>query len=227
MAEDVAIGGAPLPVGQGFQTAAGLLTGFAAVLLLTFPLGAVIVDRVAIAAGNRVITDSEINQRLRLTAFENGIPPSFSAAMRKTAADRLIDQKLVEREMEVGHYPQLSADRRAALLPDYAKQNFNSDLSAMNKALAAYGLTPADLEDDLARQADLLTFLAVRFRPAVQVTDQDIRNYARQKSLDAVEFRNQIERAITNERADSDMEAWLKDQRRRTKIEYLEKDVAP
>jgi hypothetical protein len=198
-----------------------------AAFLTALPLAAVIVDRVAIAAGNQVITDSEIYQRLRLSAFENDKPPDFSAATRKAAADRLIDQKLVEHEMVVGHYPRPSEERQAALLPEYAKENYKSDMAALNRALAAYGLTPADLEEDLAREIDLLTFLNVRFRPAVQVTDADIRQYAREKSLNLDEFRNQIERTITDERADEEMDAWLKDQRRRTKIEYLEKDLAP
>jgi hypothetical protein len=74
------------------------------------------VDRIAITAGNQVITDSEIDQRIRLTAFENGDQPNLAPAVRKTAADRLIDEKLVEHEMEVGHYPRMSAERRKALL---------------------------------------------------------------------------------------------------------------
>ncbi len=196
-------------------------------ILVAAPLNAVIVDRIAITAGNQVITDSEIDQRIRLTAFENGVPADFTAAMRKAAAERLIDRKLVEHEMDVGHYPRVGADRRAALLAGYTKDNFKSDAAAMNKALAAYGLTPPELEDDLARQADLLTFLSVRFRPEVQVTEQDIRDYARQNSLSLGDFRARIERTITNQRADADMDAWLKDQRRRAKIQYLEKELAP
>ena len=35
------------------------------------------------------------------------------------------------------------------------------------------------------------------------------------------------ERLLTIERADADLDAWLKDQRKRTKIEYLDKDLAP
>src|SRR4030081_2795805 len=60
------------------------------------PAGAVIVDRIAISAGNRVITASEVDLRLRLTAFQNGVEPEFTVPARKQAAERLIDQKLVE-----------------------------------------------------------------------------------------------------------------------------------
>ena len=176
-------------------------------LLLALPSAAVVVDRIAIAAGNKVITDSEIELRIRLTAFQNGDKPVFTPEARKKAAQLLIDQKLVEREMDVGHYPRLNQDARKQLLADYATTNYKSDPAAMRRALVDYGLTEQDLEEDLARQSDLLTFLSLRFRPAVQVGDQDALRASQQ--------------------ADSDMNAWLGDQRKRTKIEYLEKDLAP
>jgi hypothetical protein len=204
-------------------------------ICLGMPAGATIVDRIAISAGTQVITDSEIEQRIRLTAFENSVAPSFDPAMRKTAAERLIDQKLVEHEMDIGQYPRLSVERRKSLLADYAKENFKSDSAALDKALESYGLSHAELETDLARQADLLTFLSVRFRPAVQIADQDVNRYFQQNikpklansNASIEEFRSQIETLLTNQRADTDMEAWVKEQRRRTKIRYLEPELAP
>jgi hypothetical protein len=193
------------------------------------PLAATIVDRVAIAAGNQVITDSEIDLRIRLTAFENGERPVFDAASRKAAADRLIDQKLVEHEMDVGHYPRTAGAGAGAPLAGYANPQ------ALDDALARYSLTRQDLEQDLTRQADLLTFLSVRFRPAVDVSDRDVREYfdhnikpkLKDPAAGLEDFRAQIETEVANERADRDMEAWLKDQRRRTRIVYLEQDLAP
>ncbi len=75
-------------------------------------LQAVIVDRVAVAVGNKVITQSEIEQRIRLTAFEKQETPDFSLASRRQAAQRLIDQRLVEQEMDVGHFPRASTEDR-------------------------------------------------------------------------------------------------------------------
>jgi hypothetical protein len=176
-------------------------------LSVALPAAAVMVDRVAIATGNRVITDSEIELRIRLSAFQNGDKPLFTLEARKKGAQLLIDQKLVEREMDVGHYPRLNEDARRQLVADYSKTTYKSDPAAMRRALLDYGLTADDLEEDLARQSDVLTFLSLRFRPAVQVSDQDVLH--------------------ANQRADSDMNAWLGDQRKRTRIEYLEKDLAP
>ncbi|HEX4274293.1 MAG TPA: hypothetical protein VHZ74_03010 [Bryobacteraceae bacterium] len=195
-----------------------------------------IVDRIAIVAGDKVITASEIAQRIRLSAFQNHEKPDLSLTSRQQAAQELIDQRLVEREMDVGRYPRRGAGQSKALLDDYEKAN-HSDAAGIAKELSSYGLTLADFEDELGRQSDLLTFLNLRFRPAVQVTDQDIQKYfdtnykgadkARQQAQAGAsnEVRDQIEQKLTAERADKEMNLWLQDQRKRTKVEFLEKDL--
>jgi hypothetical protein len=202
----------------------------AVAVAVALPAGAVIVDRIVISAGTRVITESEVELRLRLSAFQNGVKPALTLEARRTAAARLLDQKLVEREMDLGHYPRLSDDGRKELLQAYAEQYFQGDEGALGRALANEGLTVGDLEDDLARQDDLLTFLNLRFRPAVQVSDGDVQTYFRTKTNGQIplnEMRAQIEKLLTNERADVELDAWLKEQRKRTKIEYLDKELTP
>jgi len=204
-------------------------------ILTAAAAGAVIVDRVAITAGNRMISDSEIDQRIRLTAFESGRQPAFDPSARKKAADRLIDEKLIENEMDVGHYPRLTPEKSQGLLSGYAKLYFKGDNKAMEANLASYGLTVDDLQQDLAREQDLLTFVSLRFRPSVQVTEQDVRDYF-QKNIQPKlppgsggidDYRSQIETDITTTRADAEVNSWLKEQRKRYRIEYLEKDLAP
>jgi hypothetical protein len=196
--------------------------------LLVLPALATIVDRIAITLGPQVITDSEIDQRIRLTAFENGQQPDFSPASRKQAAQRLIDEKLVEHEMTVGHYPGMPDDRKPALLAAYEKDGGAAKLDA---DLKQRGLTRDDLLNDLARQQNLLTFLNLRFRPAVQVPEQDVQKYYREHFAHANvplnEVRSAIEQKLTDARADTELDQWLKRQRERTGIEYLEKDLAP
>ncbi|MGA2711775.1 MAG: hypothetical protein ABSG41_01615 [Bryobacteraceae bacterium] len=199
---------------------------------------AVIVDRVAITVGNKVITESEIDQRIRLTAFQNDEKPDFSLAARRQAARKLIDQKLIEREMDVGRYPRAAPEVGKNLLADYAKTNYKSNPIAMSAALQTYGLTPQDLADELALQSEMLTFLNLRFRPAVQVTDQDVLKYFTDQIQQGAgktkqvaetgalnEMRAEIEQKLTIERADKELDTWLQDQRKRTKIEYAEKDL--
>lgn len=202
-----------------------------AIVLPVIRAPAVIVDGIAVTVGTSVITSSEIDLRIRLMAFQNDEKSDFSLAARRQAAQRLIDQKLVEHEMDVGRYPRVDAKAKEALLADYAKEHYQSNPAALAAALRNYGLTPQDLEDELGLQTDLLTFLNLRFRPAVQVTDQDVRKYFTEHYTQAPgalnEVRSQIEQQLTTERSTKELDAWLQDQRKRVGIVYVEKDLAP
>jgi hypothetical protein len=197
---------------------------------IAVPASAVVVDRTAITVGNRVITNSEITRRIRLTAFQNGALPDFSLASRRETAQRLIDLKLVEREMDLGHYTRTSPAAAAELLNAFTVEHFQSSPEAVRLSLAAIGLTPADLQAEFAEQADLLLFTALRFRPAVEVSDQEIEQYYRTRvqptnPISLAEARPNIERILADQRTDFELDAWLSDQRKRTSIAYLEKEL--
>jgi hypothetical protein len=162
---------------------------------------AAIVDRVEISVGNKVITLSDIELRIRLTAFQNRVPLDLSPANRKAMAQKLIDQKLIEREIEVGHYPRVPGARLDEMMAQFTKEYPSS--AAMAAELAKYGVTEAELREDLARQAELLTFIDLRFRPG-----------------DTPDLK------ASDERADKDLDAWLKDQRTRTRVDFLDPELA-
>ena len=209
------------------------LISLVSIFVIAIPLSAVIVDRSAIRAGNKVITDSDIIRRIRLTAFQNGVTPDLSLASRREAAQRLIDLKLVQREMDVGNYVRESPDQSAQQLSAFTAERFKGSAEAVRLALAALDLTPADLQADLAEQADFESFVELRFLPAVaQASDQEVEEYYRNHIVSAVkpgetppslaDSRSQIEQILANERADLELNAWLRDQRAHTRITYLE-----
>jgi hypothetical protein len=210
--------------------------GIVFALLLAATARAVIVDRIAVVIGDKVIAESEVEQRLRLEAFQKEQKPDLSLASRQRAVQELIDSRLIEREMGLGHYLRLDLNGKNKLVEEYEKAD-HTDAAGLARELSSYGLTLIDLGDELGRQADFLTFLNLRFRPAVQVTDQDIQKYfdtvsagadkTRQRAQAGAlnELRGQIEQKLSTERADKEMELWLQDQRKRTKIEFLEKDL--
>jgi hypothetical protein len=167
------------------------------VLIATIARGEII-DRISVRVGTRMITASEVNLRVRLTAFEDGEKPTLTLERRKKAAEQLIEQRLVEREMEIGHYPRLNPSEASELLAAFVNQRFGGNAAALGNELNQYGITPAELEADLARQQDLISFLGLRFRLGTDST-----------------------------KADAEMDTWLKEQRRRTGIEYVEEELAP
>ncbi|MBV9158725.1 MAG: hypothetical protein JO097_20865, partial [Acidobacteriaceae bacterium] len=69
------------------------------------PLPAEVVDRIAIIIGRNVVTELQIDEELRVTAFLNNQPVTRDSATRRAAASRLIAQLLVERDMRLSHYP--------------------------------------------------------------------------------------------------------------------------
>jgi len=192
-------------VKAGLHVSGRRLAAAIAFLSLSGVVRAAIVDRIAVVVGDKVITDSEIDLRIRLSAFQNDLQPEFSPAARRQAAQELVDQRLVEHEMDVGHYPRLDPDGRKTLVGEYAKANYKGDPADMKMALAVYRLTPQDLEDDLGRQSDLLTFLNLRLRPAVAGLEPDPK--------------------LAEERSQKELDRWLEDQHRRTRIQYLEPDL--
>ena len=200
---------------------------------IAIPVSAVIVDRSAITVGNKVITDSEIVRRIRLAAFQNGAAPDLSLAARREAAQRLIDLKLVEREMDVGNYARESPAQAAEQVSAFTADHYKGSAEAVRQALAAIDLTPADLQADLAEQTDFEAFIELRFLPAVaQASDQEVEEYYRnhiasapklgEKPPSLADSRANIERILANERADLDLDAWLSDQRAHVRITYLE-----
>src|ERR1700694_291527 len=116
-----------------------------------------IIDRIAVSVGSQVITTDQINDEIRVTAFLNHAQPDFSAAEKKKAAERLIEQALIKREIEVSHYPLPPLADADAMLqrtkeehPDFVRSGISED----------------DLRQHLWWQLTLLKFIDERFRPS-------------------------------------------------------------
>ncbi len=190
-----------------------------------------IVDRIAVSVGNHVITASDLDRQIRVTSFLDGVKPDLSPAAKRSMAGKMVDQALVRRELETSRYPAPSPSEVEPVLAQFKKEHFGGD-AEYQRALASYGISDQDVKDELLWERTLLAFLDVRFRPAVQVNDQDIQNYfdktvkpaaqaahpGEPVSLD--DYRAEIEQHLTGEREDEEMARWLEQARRRTQIVY-------
>jgi len=104
--------------------------------------------------------------------------------------------------------------------------------AAYRKALADYGVSDEDLRTRLLWQLTLVRFIDVRFRPGIQIGDDEIRKYFDDKlraaymrahpgqtpSID--EYRDSVEQTLISQSANQQVEQWLKEARRRTRIQY-------
>jgi parvulin-like peptidyl-prolyl isomerase len=200
-------------------------------LALGIGLQAVIIDRVAASVGNRVITASGVDRQVRVTAFQDGVKPDFSPAARRAAADRMVEQKLIERELSNSRYP---LPDPAELLPaiDLFKKDHFKDERDYQRALAEYGIMEQDFKDLLLWQRTLLLFIEVRFESGAQITEQEIQDYFEKtvkpvaqvahpgQTVDLDDYRDQIEQTLAGKRADQQLDAWLKEARKRVEITY-------
>ncbi|MCL4402052.1 MAG: hypothetical protein M1436_05235 [Acidobacteria bacterium] len=202
-----------------------------AILLLSATFAeAEIINRIAVSVGNRVITSSDIDRAIRVTAFLNEEALDFGTATRRATADRLVEQKLVARELELSRYPAPDPSEIEPMMK--ALRARYPDEAAFTKALEAYGVGIEDVRAQLLWRLTFLRFVDMRFRPGVQVTDEDVRAYFEKAVLPAAqasgnkasfeEYRDKIEQKLVGERVDQDLSRWLEAARRRTRIEYRE-----
>lgn len=198
-------------------------------------LPAEIIDRIAITAGNQVITESQIDQEIRITALLNRDKLDVSPNARKEAAGRLIEQALVKREMDLSHYPLPQADDASAALAAI-KATYHSE-TEYAAALESYGISEADLTRRLLWQFTLLRFIEYRFRPGIQIPDADVQTYYRQqvsgweqqgiKPIPSLEdSRDQIEEILTQKRIDQALDQWVADTRKQAAVSYRDASLA-
>jgi hypothetical protein len=208
----------------------------AATALIAMALGgaaclrAEIIDRIAVSVGNRVITNAQIEREARITAFLNNEPPDLSAAGRRKTADRLVEQLLVRRELEAARYPAVPQSDADPMLKEITARYKTA--AEFRGALAQHGIAETELREHLLWQVSFLRFIDIRFRPGVQVSDQEVRDYFDKTIRPAAagadpkhaptldEYRDRIEETLTGQRVDQDLDRWLEAARRRTPVEY-------
>jgi peptidyl-prolyl cis-trans isomerase SurA len=210
-----------------------ILTSEFCILLFLLPavLSPEIIDRIVITVANQVITQSQIDDELRVTAFLNREKVDLSADAKKQAAGRLIEQALIRHEMDLSHYPLPELSDAGESLQSL-KAMYSSETDFQN-ALQASGITVDDLTRRLWWQLTLLRFIDYRFRPGIQIPAADVQAYYRQQVSEweqkgtkpiptLEESRDQIEEILTQKRIDQALEQWIKDTRNQVNITYLD-----
>ena len=198
-------------------------------IAVSFAARAEIIDRIAVSVGNQVITVDQVNEEIRVTAFLDHSEPKLSGDEKKKAAERLIEQTLMRREMDFTHYP-LPALSDADPLVQKAAAGY-PDRPSFLKALARYGISVDHLRRHLWWQLTLLKFTGERFRPSVQITNAETREYYRQQVAkwqeqgvkpvpSFEESRDAMEKALTEERVNQVMDRWLGDARTQIDIRF-------
>jgi hypothetical protein len=200
-------------------------------LLLPLVAHSEILDRIAVSIGSQVITESAIIRELRVDAFLDRKPVELSPDAKRKAAERLVDQILILQEAEESHLTLASLDDAAKMVED-EKSKFPSE-DQYRAALAQYQITEKDLREHMLDGLRELRFTDLRFRPLVQISDADVREYydklasgwrdAGKGSIPTFEeSRPQLEELLSNQRTMAALDQWLETTRAGKRIEYRE-----
>jgi hypothetical protein len=191
-------------------------------------------DRIAVTVGRKVIAESDILLDLRVSAFLDAKPVDLSPAAKRRSAGRLVDQILILQEAADSHVT-LSVDEDLTKMLGQVKTQFGSE-DAYQAALARYGITEKDVSAQLAAGIRTLSFSDFRFRPAVQISDQELHAYYdqlaagwRQKNPELVPSfetsRNQVEQLLIEQRITDALDKWLAMTRNELRIVYREQVI--
>jgi hypothetical protein len=203
-----------------------MVTRAAVFTLVTAVATAGVIDRVAVSIGNDVITESEIIRQIRLTALQNGEEPDYTAFNKREIAERLVDQRLIQMEMESARYnPPENPGTKAF---DDFRARFRTD-EEFRSTLAKYHVTEQELVAALRWQDAFLEFVNVRFRTGIQIPEEELRDYyeqnirsvsAGQGSISFEEARSRIEEILMSERVDNALDRWLGQARTQLRIRF-------
>jgi parvulin-like peptidyl-prolyl isomerase len=188
---------------------------------------ATVLDRIAVVVNNHPIKTSDIDRDLRLTEFLNSEKISETPADQKKSADRLIDQQVIRNEISTGRYSRPAAQDADALITQIRRERYGNSDQRLQQGLRQYGLTEEDLRAQLFWQLSVLRFINERFRAAVLVSDEDVRNYYDQHRS---QFKTPFEQAqqairtqLEGEQVNREFENWLQGARQRADIQYRDK----
>ena len=188
-----------------------------------------IIDKIAISVGNQVITEEQVVEEVRVTAFLNQAPLGLSAVEKKKAAERLIEQTLIRREMDFSRYPLPQLDE-ANDLYQKVRSRYPGD-PAFREDLSRYGITEDELRHHVWWQLTTLRFIDFHFRPAVQIGERDLKEYYQQQLAEwqkngtqpipsYEESRDKIQEILTSQHVDQALDKWLIDARTQVDIRY-------
>ncbi len=165
-----------------------------------------IIDRLAITVGRQSITELQLDEELRVTAFLNNQPVSRSADAKRAAADRLVEQLLIEREMELSRFPAPDQEDLKAYLAQVKSTYGGPD--RFQNLLGQYNLSESILNEHLKLQLTILRFVEYRFRSGVT---------APEKASNP--------REVIDAQTDEALAAWLEESRKQVNIVYVDKSL--
>ena len=217
---------------MGPRTKIRMLAG---ALLLAVGVGrAEVVDRVVASAGQQSVTLSAVRRQLRIEALVANTEPEYSPANMRRAAERLIEQGLVLREMELSLFvPPTMAEAEAAL--EKFLSGRKQTVEAFHEQSKRLGFSEDDFKKEVQWRISVQRFINFRFSPGIKVSDQEIATYYKEeftkqaqaadanvKMPELEEVRETISLILATRKTNQALAQWMTQTREATKVRFFE-----
>jgi hypothetical protein len=184
-----------------------------------------VIDRIVARVENEVILLSDIHQLAEYQVFVDG-----KAESDEQILERLIDQWIVRTEAVAARFPQPSdqdVQRSLARL-----QRSFSNAESFEERKKHSGLTEEEILRQLKSQLYLSNYLDSRFRASIQIGDDAIADFYKNRVVPRAESRGQtpptleaahdfIQEALVQRAINEQADKWLKESRSRVRVENL------
>lgn len=206
--------------------------------VVTAPLFAgEVIDRIVATVNSDVVLESDLDQTTRFEALAGGsaLRP-MSAEEREARLQRLIDQELLLQQMRRSGYRAATETEIAASLKDLRSRVAGAQSqTGWEAALAAVGLTVADVKEQLAKQIEVMRFVDQRFRPGIRIDNSEITKYYDEVLTPELKARSlapppikevspKIEEILVQRSIEDQLSSWLKSLRSESEIRLLPAD---
>lgn len=199
----------------------------------------VVLDRVVAVVNKRAILASDLDEEVRLSILDS-TRVGQSDLTRQRALDQLISRTLIQQQirqedLQAIEPSQEEVDARIGelrkQLPACVRQNCASD-AGWKAFLAAHGLTPGRVDSYFRNRLEILSFIELRFRQGIQISEPQIHDYYRNillpqytsgesfPPLDQVAPR--IQEILLEQQVNALFDAWLRNLREQGDVEVLD-----
>ena len=137
-----------------------------------------IVDRIAAIVGPEAITQSEVDDELRLAAMLNRTHLQHAPEAVEDALRRLIDRRLIQQDMVATPFLLAEPSEVETELRHLREATF-VDGKGFSAALSHYDLTPEDVRANVKERIAFERYVSFRFKTGLDVDAEDLVSYYR------------------------------------------------
>lgn len=211
-----------------------------AVLMLALSvLKADVIDRVVVSVGQQVVTLSAVRRQLRIEALVANREPELGPESMRKAAERLMEQAIVLREMELSGYTAPPMAEAVAAVEKFLADRKQTP-AAFQAQVTRLGFSEDDFQKEVLWRISVQRFVNFRFAPGVQISDEEIGKYYREeftkeakaanaevKMPDLDEVRETITLILASRKTNQALEQWIAQTKETLKVHFFEEALKP